>query len=86
MTQDETNRAQNRAQWENPDNWSGPDWMAIYFSKRDSRTWVPKKLPAMGWTLNLGRRGGVYWLFGILAGLPSFMIALAILMALALAR
>ena len=82
MTQDETNRAE----WQSPDNWAGPDWMALYFSKRDSRTWVPKKLPWTGFTLNLARREGVYWLFGILVGLPSFMIGIAVLMALALAR
>ena len=32
MTQEETQRAE----WENPENWGGRDWMAIYFSKRDS--------------------------------------------------
>ena len=62
----------------------GPDWLALYFSKRDSRTWVPKKLAGMGWTLNLARREGVYWLIVFLVGLPSFMIGLAVGMALAL--
>jgi hypothetical protein len=80
MTQDETNRGE----WENPDNWGGPDWMAIYFSKRDTRTWVPKKLPWMGWTLNLGRDAGVRWLIGILVGLPTLMVGIALAMALAL--
>ena len=70
-----------RAEWENPDNWGGPDWMAIYFSKRDTRTWVPKRLPWMGWTLNLGTRAGVYWLVGFLAGIPTLIVTIAILVA-----
>ena len=80
MTENETNRAE----WDNSDNWAGPDWMAIYFCKRDTRTWVPKKLPWMGWTLNLGRDAGVRWLIGILVGLPTVMLGIALAMALAL--
>lgn len=34
----------NRAEWSNPDNWS----VGFYFSKKDSRTWVPKSIPWMG--------------------------------------
>ena len=37
--QDETNQAE----WANPDNWT-----TIYFSKKDSRTWVPKQNPRHG--------------------------------------
>lgn len=48
--------------------------MAIYFSKNDTRTWVPKRLPWMGWTLNLGRAGGVYWLVGFLTGIPALIV------------
>lgn len=70
MTQEETNRAE----WENPDNWGGPDWMAIYFSKHDTRAWVPKRLPWMGWTLNLGQSRGVYWLLGFLGGIPTLAV------------
>ncbi len=75
MTQEETNRAE----WQNPENWGGPDWMAVYFSKCDTRTWVPKRLPWMGWTLNLARDGGVYWLAGFLAGIPTAIVLAAIL-------
>ena len=64
----------NRAEWENPANWGGPDWMAVYFSKRDARTWVPKRAAWMGWTVNLGTRGGVRWLFGLVIGLPTVAI------------
>lgn len=66
-----------RTEWENPSNWGGPDWMAIYFSKKDSRTWVPKRMPWMGWTLNLGRSAGVYWLVGFLTGIPLFVVAVS---------
>ncbi len=75
MTQEETNRAE----WQNPENWGGPDWMAVYFSKCDTRTWVPKRLSWMGWTLNLARDGGVYWLAGFLAGIPTAIVLAAIL-------
>jgi uncharacterized membrane protein len=66
MDQKETNESE----WRNPDNWSGP----LYFSKKDSRTWVPKSIPWMGWTLNIGRTAGAYWLLGFLIGLPIFII------------
>ena len=65
----------NRVEWSNPQNWSG----GFYFSKQDSRTWVPKAIPWMGWTLNLGTRAGACWMLGFLIGLPLFIIALMIL-------
>ncbi len=60
----------NQAEWRNPDNWSG----GFYFSKRDSRTWVPKQIPAMGWTLNIGTPAGAAWMMGLLVGLPIFIL------------
>ena len=71
MNQDETNRAE----WEDENNWSGPDWAAAYFSKKDSRVWVPKKIPWMGWTINIGRDSGVYWLIGFVVGIPIVLLA-----------
>jgi uncharacterized membrane protein len=68
MTQDEINRAE----WENPANWSD-SVVGIYFSKRDTRTWVPKRVPAFGWTLNLAHSAGAWWLVGLLAGPPLLM-------------
>jgi uncharacterized membrane protein len=62
VTQDEIDRAE----WENPENWSD-SLVGIYFSKRDSRTWVPKRRPGFGWTLNLGRPAGAWWMVGLLA-------------------
>lgn len=62
----------NDAEWANPDNWS----MGLYFSKRDQRVWVPKSVPALGWTLNLGARAGASWMIALMVGLPVLMIAL----------
>jgi uncharacterized membrane protein len=70
MTQDEVNRTE----WENPDNWSDPV-VGVYFSKRDSRVWVPKRVPAFGWTLNLGRPQAAWWLVGIILA-PVVLCAL----------
>lgn len=68
MTQHEVNRAE----WENPANWSDA-LVGVYFSKRDTRTWVPKRPPGIGWTLNLGRPAGAWWLVGLIAGPPLLM-------------
>jgi uncharacterized membrane protein len=70
MTQDEINRAE----WENPENWSDTV-VGVYFSKRDTRVWVPKRFPAWGWTVNLGNPAGAWWLVGLLA-IPPIATAL----------
>lgn len=62
----------NDAEWANPSNWSA----GLYFSKKDTRVWVPKSIPWTGWTLNLGTRAGARWMIGLLIGLPLFMIFL----------
>lgn len=64
-------------EWRNPANWSA----GLYFSKRDSRVWVPKQIRWMGWTLNLGTKIGAYLLIGLLIGLPVSVILLVILTA-----
>lgn len=64
----------NQAEWENPDNWS----MGIYFSKKDSRVWVPKSVPWMGWTVNVGQKGGAVWLLSFLIGLPILIVILTV--------
>lgn len=71
------------AEWRNPDNWSGPGIFTFYFSKKDSRTWVPKSPPWMGWTVNLGKTEGARWLV-ILIGVPVFLIVLAFALVVAL--
>jgi len=70
MNQDQINQAE----WENPENWSGPRAFAVYFSKRDSRTVVPKRLTWMGWTVNLGTTAGVFWLIAVLVGIPLLVL------------
>ncbi len=53
----------NIAEWDNAENWS-----SLYFSKKDSRTFVPKRNPRKGWTINFGNASGsrwVYYFFGI---------------------
>ena len=62
MTQEEVNRAE----WENPANWSD-SLVGIYFSKRDSRVWVPKRRPGPGWTINMGHPRSVWWVVGLIA-------------------
>jgi uncharacterized membrane protein len=71
MTQDEINQAE----WENPANWSDTI-VGIYFSKRDTRVWVPKRIPSWGWTLNLGHASSAWWLVGLLAT-PALLAALS---------
>jgi len=68
----------NEAEWKNPENWSG-SFGGFYFSKKDTRTWVPKSIPWMGWTLNLGKPAGARWLVGFFAGVPIFIIVILIL-------
>ena len=68
----------NENEWRNPDNWSG-SVLGFYFSKKDSRTWVPKSIPWMGWTLNLGKPAGARWLMGFLVGPPLIAVVVATL-------
>ncbi len=63
MTEHSNQDEINQAEWENPDNWT-----TIYFSKKDSRVWVPKQNPRYGWTINFGSVSGakwIYYLFGL---------------------
>jgi uncharacterized membrane protein len=72
----------NDAEWRNPENWSGPKWASFYFSKRDNRTWVPKAIPSLGLTLNIGNHAGAKWFFGFLVVLPVFFILILLLVCL----
>jgi uncharacterized membrane protein len=44
--------------WNNPNNWSRRTLFGLYFAKNDSRLLVPKAIPMLGWTLNLGHPAG----------------------------
>ncbi len=74
MTQNEINDAE----WRNPDNWSDRI-IGIYFSKRDTRIWVPKRIPAMGWTLNLAHPAGAWWFVGVMVAVILLITAVSIL-------
>ncbi len=65
----------NQREWENSENWS----VGVYFSKKDTRTWVPKSIPWTGWTLNLATTAGALWLIGFLIGLPLVVVLLNVL-------
>lgn len=47
-------QAINDQEWQNPERWKN----LFYSSSKDSRLWVPKKNPTMGWTVNLGHKYG----------------------------
>lgn len=72
-----TQREINEREWRDRSNWSD-SVVGLYFSKKDSRTWVPKTIPWMGWTLNLAQPAGARWLLGILVGIPMLMIFLLV--------
>jgi uncharacterized membrane protein len=61
-----------KTEWSNPKNWP----VGLYFSKKDSRTWVPKSAPWMGWTLNLAKHAGEFWMLGLLILLPVLIVIL----------
>ena len=59
--------------WNNPANWSHRGMLGLYFSKQDTRVWVPKANAVFGWTLNLARPAGAALFFGALL-LPTAML------------
>ncbi len=68
MTQEDINQSE----WRNPDNWSGE----IYFSKRDSRAWVPKRTSSFVCAINLGNKRGPACLVCVLLGLITLILAI----------
>ena len=74
LSQDELNQQE----WDNPDNWGGTSWLEFYFSKNDSRTWVPKKNPLLGKTLNLAKPESAYWILAVvlLVAVPGVLVVL----------
>lgn len=56
--------ADNDASWRNERHWN----YGLYFSKDDSRLWVPKQVVWMGWTINLGHPAAPALLLGTLFG------------------
>jgi uncharacterized membrane protein len=66
----------NLREWENPDNWSTPAW--FYFSKQDTRLWVPKRSVRLGWTVNLAHRRGA-WILLLLMLYPVLVLVMVVL-------
>ena len=64
----------NQTEWEKIENWGGPKWGAVYFSKKDSRIIVPKRLKGLGWTVNIAHTKGVLLFVGCLFGIPFIVI------------
>jgi uncharacterized membrane protein len=62
MTQDEIDESE----YQNPANWHGGS-LGLYYSKRDSRAFVPKRPGAFGAAINFAHLSGVLFLAGILA-------------------
>lgn len=75
LTPDIEQREINQREWNDPQNWS----VGFYFSKQDSRTWVPKRPPWMGWTLNLATKAGALWMIGFLVGIPLLVVISVVL-------
>ena len=69
----------NQREWENPANWSNRGFPALYFSKTDTRIWVPKQRPGLGWTFNLARPAGALMFIGIVWAPLLLVFALLIL-------
>lgn len=53
------------AEWHTPGNWHGGP-LGLYFSRRDSRPFVPKR-SGLGATVNFARGAGVGFFLGVLA-------------------
>ena len=70
-----TQREIDDAEWRNAANWHG-GFLGVYYSKRDSRSFVPKRNPIMGVTINFARPGGIAFMTGIL-GFAAMMVVLA---------
>jgi uncharacterized membrane protein len=68
----------NEQEWKDEGNWVGPLYCRCYFSKKDSRLWVPKSNPTLGWTINFGHKYGFITLIGGFASIPIIFIIAAL--------
>lgn len=65
----------NDLEWQNPANWFA-GW--FYHSRVDTRTWVLKRVPALGDTINFARPAGL----AIAIAIPTLITALIVTAAL----
>jgi uncharacterized membrane protein len=61
--------------WNDSANWSRRGLFGLYFSKRDTRVVVPKAIPALGWTFNLGQPAGAALFLGFVVGAAGLAAA-----------
>jgi len=68
----------NAGEWNNPENWSGL-CNEIYFSKKDSRSFVPRpgRWKNLGWSVNLARPLGIAYLYASCLFLLGLGLAIA---------
>lgn len=71
--------ATDREEWQKHENWGGPKWGEVYFSKKDPRIIVPKRIKWMGWTVNLAHTAGILLFVGALFGIPCIVIAILLI-------
>ncbi len=71
--------ATDQEEWQKDENWGGPKWEEVYFSKKDPRIIVPKRIKWMGWTVNLAHTAGVLLFVGALFGIPCIVIAILLI-------
>ena len=69
----------NVAEWQKEENWGGPKWGEVYFSKIDTRICVHRRIKWMGWTVNLAHTAGVLLFIGALFGIPCIVIVILLI-------
>lgn len=62
MTQEQINKRE----WSDPMNWSRTGILGLYSSRKDSRLWVPRRVPSHGMTLNFGHAKAAWWWLGLI--------------------
>jgi uncharacterized membrane protein len=71
--------ATDQEEWQKDENWGGPKWGEVYFSKKDPRIIAPKRIKWMGWTVNLAHTAGILLFVGALFGIPCIVIAILLI-------
>jgi uncharacterized membrane protein len=66
----------NDREWQDPTNWTG-GVLRRYASERDTRLWVRKSNPALGWTLNFAHPSSMFWLIGLIL-VPLLMVLIPV--------
>ena len=71
-----TEKERNDQEWRRVEAWRG-GILGIYYNPRDTRAWVPKRNPSLGWTLNLAHDSARLWL-AVLIGVPVAIVLLSL--------